>query len=83
MTLNEYQQHALETAICENRRIIYARTDGRSGQVTDKVRKSSATDTSSPTRNGSKIVKIGDVLCYCATLCCAIWATDWTTWRSR
>ena len=54
MTLNEYQQHALETAIYpENRRIIYP-TLGLTGEADEKR---------------LEIVKeIGDVLWYCATL---------------
>ena len=53
MTLNEYQQHALETAIYpENRRIIYP-TLGLTGEAEKRL----------------EIVKeIGDVLWYCATL---------------
>ena len=42
MTLNEYQQHALETAIYpENRRIIYPTLGltGEAGEVADHVKK--------------------------------------------
>ena len=54
MTLNEYQQHALETAIYpEQSRIVYPTLGltGEAGEVADKVMK-----------------EIGDVLWYCATL---------------
>ena len=77
MTLNEYQQHALETAIYpENRRIIYPTLGltGEAGEVADKVR-------SSPTRNGSKSSRRSATYCGTAPRSRAIWATNWTTWR--
>lgn len=73
MTLNEYQQHALETAIYpDDSSIVYPTLGlaGEAGEVADKVKK--------VIRDGGKeftaekrleIVKeIGDVLWYCATL---------------
>ena len=67
MTLNEYQQHALETAIYpENRRIIYP-TLGLTGEAGEKVIRDAHEEFSDEKR--LEIVKeIGDVLWYCATL---------------
>ena len=64
MTLNEYQQHALETAIYpENRRIIYP-TLGLTGEAGEVDGHEEFSD-----EKRLEIVKeIGDVLWYCATL---------------
>ena len=73
MTLNEYQQHALETAIYpENRRIIYPTLGltGEAGEVADKVKKV-IRDTHgefTPEKKQEIMKEIGDVLWYCATL---------------
>ena len=59
MTLNEYQQHALETAIYpENRRIIYP-TLGLTGDGHEEF---------SDEKRLEIVKEIGDVLWYCATL---------------
>ena len=58
MTLNEYQQHALETAIYpDDRRIIYPTLGltGEAGEVT-------------PEKKLEIVKEIGDVMWYCATL---------------
>ena len=85
MTLNEYQQHALETAIYpENRRIIYPTLGltGEAGEVADKVKRSSATPTrSSRTKSGWRSSRRSATYCGTAPRSRAIWATNWTTWR--
>ena len=66
MTLNEYQQHALETAIYpENRRIIYPTLGltGEAGEVADKVKKV-IRDAHEEFSDEKRL----DVLWYCATL---------------
>ena len=73
MTLNEYQQHALETAIYpENRRIIYPTLGltGEAGEVADKVKKviRDAHEEFTPEKKQEIMKEIGDVLWYCATL---------------
>ena len=73
MTLNEYQQHALETAIYpENRRIIYPTLGltGEAGEVADKVKKviRDAHEEFSDEKRLEIVKEIGDVLWYCATL---------------
>lgn len=71
MTLNEYQQHALETAIYPTP-IIYPALGlcGESGEVADKVKKVLRDNNSEFTdEKKAEIAKeIGDVLWYCATL---------------
>ena len=73
MTLNEYQEHALETAIypAENR-IIYPTLGltGEAGEVADKVKKIIRDNHKEFTaEKKAEIMKeIGDVLWYCATL---------------
>lgn len=71
MTLNEYQQKALETAIYPTP-IVYPALGlcGESGEVADKVKKV-IRDNNSEFTNEKKaeIAKeIGDVMWYCATL---------------
>ena len=74
MTLNEYQQHALETAIYpEDSRIVYphARSDGRSRRSGRQGQKSDPATSNKEFTDEKRleIVKeIGDVLWYCATL---------------
>lgn len=71
MTLNEYQQKALETAIYPTP-IIYPTLGlcGESGEVADKVKKVIRDNDSVFTdEKKTEIAKeIGDVLWYCATL---------------
>ena len=73
MTLNEYQQHALETAIYpEQSRIVYPTLGltGEAGEVADKVKKV-IRDTHgefTPEKKQEIMKEIGDVLWYCATL---------------
>lgn len=71
MTLNEYQQKALETAIYPTP-IIYPALGlcGESGEVADKVKKVIRDNESVFTdEKKTEIAKeIGDVLWYCATL---------------
>lgn len=71
MTLNEYQQKALETAIYPNP-IIYPALGmcGESGEVADKVKKV-LRDNNSEFTDEKKVEiakEMGDVLWYCATL---------------
>lgn len=73
MTLDEYQQHALETAIYpDNQRIIYPTLGltGEAGEVADKVKKVIRDNSQQFTdERKTEIAKeIGDVLWYCATL---------------
>ena len=73
MTLNEYQQHALETAIYpEHRRIIYPTLGltGEAGEVADKVKKviRDGGEEFSDEKRREIMKEIGDVLWYCATL---------------
>lgn len=71
MTLNEYQQKALETAIYPTP-IVYPALGlcGESGEVADKVKKVLRDNNSEFTaEKKNEIAKeIGDVLWYCATL---------------
>jgi len=73
MTLNEYQQHALETAIYpDDRRIIYptlgltgeAGGGGGQGQKKERPRAQEFT----PEKKLEIVKEIGDVMWYCATL---------------
>ena len=73
MTLNEYQAHALETAIYpESARIIYPTLGltGESGEVADKVKKiiRDANGQFTDEKRREIVKEIGDVLWYCATL---------------
>lgn len=73
MTLNEYQQKALETAIYpEQYKVIYPALGmaGEAGEVADKVKKIIRDSNGEITQEKAlEIVKeIGDVLWYCATL---------------
>ena len=72
-TLNEYQQHALETAIYpDERRIIYPTLGltGEAGEVADKVKKviRDGHEEFTPEKRLEIVKEIGDVLWYCATL---------------
>jgi len=73
MTLNEYQQAALETAVYPGEyKIIYPALGmtGEAGEVTDKVKKvirdNDKTFTEDKKREIAK--EVGDVMWYCATL---------------
>lgn len=73
MTLNEYQQKALETAIYDkNYVVIYPALGmcGEAGEVADKVKKVIRDDNQEFTPEKKKEIakEIGDVLWYCATL---------------
>lgn len=73
MTLNEYQQHALETAIYpDSSRIIYPTLGltGEAGEVADKVKKviRDSHEEFTPEKRLEIAKEIGDVLWYCATL---------------
>ena len=73
MTLNEYQEHALETAIYPaESRIIYPTLGltGEAGEVADKVKKIIRDNHKEFTaEKKAEIMKeIGDVLWYCDTL---------------
>lgn len=71
MTLNEYQKHALETAIYEEK-IIYPTLGmtGEAGEVADKVKKVIRDNRKefTPEIKAEIMKEIGDVLWYCATL---------------
>lgn len=71
MTLNEYQQKALETAIYPTP-IIYPALGlcGESGEVADKVKKVLRDNNSEFTEEKKREIamEVGDVLWYCATL---------------
>ena len=73
MTLNEYQEHALETAIYPaESRIIYPTLGltGEAGEVADKVKKIIRDNHKEFTaeKKADIMKEIGDVLWYCATL---------------
>ena len=73
MTLNEYQQHALETAIYpDDSRIVYPTLGltGEAGEVADKVKKviRDANKEFTDEKKLEIVKEIGDVLWYCATL---------------
>ncbi len=73
MTLNEYQQHAIETAIYpDDRRIIYPTLGltGEAGEVADKVKKviRDSREEFTPEKRLEIVKEIGDVLWYCAAL---------------
>ncbi|MEG1865029.1 MAG: nucleoside triphosphate pyrophosphohydrolase family protein, partial [Alistipes sp.] len=73
MTLNEYQLHALETAIYpDSQRIIYPTLGltGEAGEVADKVKKVIRDNAQQFTddRKAEIAKEIGDVLWYCAAL---------------
>lgn len=72
MTLNEYMQAALETAVYPKEyRIIYPALGmtGEAGEVADKVKKVIRDYGSFTDERKREIVKeIGDVMWYCATL---------------
>ncbi len=73
MTLNEYQNHALETAIYpETHPIIYPTLGltGEAGEVADKVKKviRDGHEEFTDEKRREIVKEIGDVLWYCATL---------------
>lgn len=73
MTLNEYQQKALETAIySKDYAVIYPALGmcGEAGEVADKVKKIIRDNNQefSPEKKIEIAKEIGDVLWYCATL---------------
>lgn len=73
MTLNEYQQAALETAVYpEEYRIIYPALGmtGEAGEVADKVKKVIRDNNSEFTDDKKREIamEISDVMWYCATL---------------
>lgn len=73
MTLNEYQQRALETAIYSKQfSIIYPALGmcGEAGEVADKVKKviRDNKDEFTSEKKAEIAKEIGDVLWYCATL---------------
>lgn len=81
MTLNEYQEAALATAVYpENYKIIYPALgmNGEAGEVADKVKKIIRDTLVSTDTKGAIIIpagkrvelakEVGDVLWYCATL---------------
>ena len=73
MTLNEYQQHAPETAIYpDDSRIVYPPLGltAQAGEVTDHVKKviRDANKEFSDEKKLEIVKEIGDVLWYCATL---------------
>ena len=71
MTLNEYQEHVLETAIYDEK-IIYPTLGltGEAGEVADKVKKVIRDNHKefTPEIKAEIMKEIGDVLWYCATL---------------
>jgi len=73
MTLNEYQKHALETAVYpEESRIVYPTLGltGEAGEVADKVKKviRDGHREFTPEKKAEIMKEIGDVLWYCASL---------------
>lgn len=73
MTLDEYQRHALETAIYPaESRIVYPTLGltGEAGEVADKVKKviRDGHRDFTPEKKAEIMKEIGDVLWYCATL---------------
>lgn len=73
MTLNEYQNAALETAVYpESAKIVYPALgmNGEAGEVADKVKKVIRDNHQDFTDEKKKEIalEIGDVLWYCATL---------------
>ena len=77
MTLNEYQEHALETAIYPaESRIIYPTLGltGEAGEVADKVKKIIRDNHKefTPEKKAEIMKEIGDVLWYCALFATAL-----------
>ena len=73
MTLNEYQEKALSTAIySDNYKIIYPTLGltGEAGEVSDKVKKvlRDKDGNSDKETNKQIALELGDVMWYCATL---------------
>ena len=73
MTLNQYQEEALKTAIYpEDKKIIYPTLGltGEAGEVAEKVKKVIRDNNQEFTDEKKRQIalEISDVLCYCATL---------------
>lgn len=74
MTLNEYQAHALETAVYpEKYKVVYPALGlaGEAGETADKIKKVLRGDDGgvlTDEKRQAVAMEIGDVLWYCATL---------------
>ena len=74
MTLNEYQAHALETAVYpEKYKVVYPALGlaGEAGETADKIKKVLRGDDGgvlTDEKREAVAMEIGDVLWYCATL---------------
>lgn len=74
MTLNEYQEHALETAVYpEKYKVVYPALGlaGEAGETADKIKKVLRGDDGgvlTDEKRQAVAMEIGDVLWYCATL---------------
>lgn len=74
MTMNEYQEHALETAVYpEKYKVVYPALGlaGEAGETADKIKKVLRGDDGgvlTDEKRQAVAMEIGDVLWYCATL---------------